>query len=40
MLGGRSGSIMNDRDYDNDELETPKWECKKCGEDCDDCNCK
>ena len=31
---------MNDRDFDNDELETPKWKCKRCGAGNEDCKCE
>ncbi len=30
---------MIDRDYDNDELEIPKWECPICSEGADECEC-
>ena len=40
ILKSLESNDEDDRDYDNDELEIPKWKCKKCGEGSEDCECE
>jgi hypothetical protein len=30
---------MSERDYDNDELEIPKWKCRFCSKEASKCEC-